>query len=406
MGLVYDGPTVMWRMQRLDGLTSHALIDAGPEGPCSSGSSTAVHLATVTSATGRARPLERSAAGAELVRGVAPHHRVGTRSSVLLPIARNVKKPSSDLVYHSAPDASRARPALPAPRRAPSSRRRRVTRRALGSCRLVPLSPHCAFRRVIGETPKQYTLRLRLESAAARLVACADPSSPSRSPRDHQSLSIHSRVPAPFRSDTASYRAAALRDASTEVRARHQALTDSTGPCVGLFHTTVYTSPRRVTMPTISNRTPRACRAAHSLRPLARGPSRARDGHRRGRRQGVSVRTEERVPIGRPSYYALSLDRSRSVRIQVCLPLAVPASGQGDVLAGALPAGPVAVAVHGGPYDQLSETYAALERWIETNGLRTAGAPWESYVTDPGEHPDPRRLAHRGLLAGGEVASP
>jgi hypothetical protein len=32
MGLVYDGPTVMWRMQRIDGLTSHAVIDAGPEG--------------------------------------------------------------------------------------------------------------------------------------------------------------------------------------------------------------------------------------------------------------------------------------------------------------------------------------------------------------------------------------
>jgi len=32
MGLVYDGPTVMWRMQRVDGLMSHAVIDAGPEG--------------------------------------------------------------------------------------------------------------------------------------------------------------------------------------------------------------------------------------------------------------------------------------------------------------------------------------------------------------------------------------
>ena len=31
MGLVYDEPTVMWRMQRVD-LMSHAVIDAGPEG--------------------------------------------------------------------------------------------------------------------------------------------------------------------------------------------------------------------------------------------------------------------------------------------------------------------------------------------------------------------------------------
>ncbi len=26
---------------------------------------------------------------------------------------------------------------------------------------------------------------------------------------------------------------------------------------------------------------------------------------------------------------------------------------------------------------------------MEENGLRPAGAPWEWYVTDPAEHPDP-----------------
>lgn len=74
--------------------------------------------------------------------------------------------------------------------------------------------------------------------------------------------------------------------------------------------------------------------------------------------------------------------------IDVCIPLDSPAPGEGDVLAGVLPAGPAAVAVHIGPYDRLPETYAALERWMESNGLRSGGAPWESYVTDPGENPD------------------
>ena len=64
-------------------------------------------------------------------------------------------------------------------------------------------------------------------------------------------------------------------------------------------------------------------------------------------------------------------------------------TGEGDVQAGSLPGGPVAVAVHAGPYDQLTETYAALERWIEANGFRIGGAPWESYITDPADHPDP-----------------
>ena len=57
--------------------------------------------------------------------------------------------------------------------------------------------------------------------------------------------------------------------------------------------------------------------------------------------------------------------------------------------AGFLPAGPVAVAIHGGPYDSLQETYVALEKWVEENGHRVAGPPWEQYVTDPGEHPNP-----------------
>jgi hypothetical protein len=32
MGLVYDEPTVMWRMRRADGLLSHAVIGPGSDG--------------------------------------------------------------------------------------------------------------------------------------------------------------------------------------------------------------------------------------------------------------------------------------------------------------------------------------------------------------------------------------
>ena len=42
-----------------------------------------------------------------------------------------------------------------------------------------------------------------------------------------------------------------------------------------------------------------------------------------------------------------------------------------------------------GPYDKLQDTYAAIERWMQQQGVRAAGAPWESYITDPAEHPDP-----------------
>ena len=75
--------------------------------------------------------------------------------------------------------------------------------------------------------------------------------------------------------------------------------------------------------------------------------------------------------------------------IEVGFRVATAVAGEGHVEAGQLPGGPAVVAVHGGPYDQLSETYAAAERWMAENSLSPAGAPWEWYVTDPAEHPDP-----------------
>jgi len=75
--------------------------------------------------------------------------------------------------------------------------------------------------------------------------------------------------------------------------------------------------------------------------------------------------------------------------MEVGVPLAASAPGEGEIEAGFLPGGSVTVAVHGGSYDQLGETYAAMERWMEANGLRPGGAPWESYITDPAEFPNP-----------------
>jgi len=75
--------------------------------------------------------------------------------------------------------------------------------------------------------------------------------------------------------------------------------------------------------------------------------------------------------------------------VEAAMPLAAAAAGAGEMEAGTLPAGPVAVGIHAGAYEQLPETYAAVEKWMADNGVRAGGAPWESYVTDPGQHPDP-----------------
>jgi AraC family transcriptional regulator len=68
------------------------------------------------------------------------------------------------------------------------------------------------------------------------------------------------------------------------------------------------------------------------------------------------------------------------------LPDAPPA---GDIEALTVPAGRAVVALHRGPYDGLPNTYIAIESYLEEHGLTASGPPWESYLTDPGERPDP-----------------
>lgn len=75
--------------------------------------------------------------------------------------------------------------------------------------------------------------------------------------------------------------------------------------------------------------------------------------------------------------------------IDVGVRLATAAPGQGDIQAGTLQEGPAVMAVHGGAYDQLMETYGAIELWMGEHGLAPGGPPWEVYTTDPADHPDP-----------------
>lgn len=77
------------------------------------------------------------------------------------------------------------------------------------------------------------------------------------------------------------------------------------------------------------------------------------------------------------------------ITIEVGMPLAAPVAGQDDIESFTLPAGLTAVAMHGGAYEKLPETFAAFEAWIASEEHQPAGPPWEVYVNDPAEHPDP-----------------
>jgi effector-binding domain-containing protein len=75
--------------------------------------------------------------------------------------------------------------------------------------------------------------------------------------------------------------------------------------------------------------------------------------------------------------------------VEVGVEVRVPFTPTGDVVASVLPAGPAAVAVHRGPYDQLGTAHDAVWEWCKANDRRPAGPRWEIY----GDwHEDPAQL--------------
>jgi AraC family transcriptional regulator len=68
-------------------------------------------------------------------------------------------------------------------------------------------------------------------------------------------------------------------------------------------------------------------------------------------------------------------------------------SPAGEIGRSELPGGPVARAIHRGPYDGLGGTYDALHDWIHAQpGVDDGDGPWESYVDDPGTVADQAQL--------------
>jgi AraC family transcriptional regulator len=97
------------------------------------------------------------------------------------------------------------------------------------------------------------------------------------------------------------------------------------------------------------------------------------------------------VPFAGPPFTRYLPSGPGLLSIEAGMPIATPSKGDGgDIVAAELPGGSAAVAIHEGNYDTLAETHVAVERWIDAERLERAGAPWESYVTDPGSTPDPK----------------
>lgn len=101
----------------------------------------------------------------------------------------------------------------------------------------------------------------------------------------------------------------------------------------------------------------------------------------------AAVAAQGLTPAGPPFVRYLAMNAGMA-DIEVGVPVTAAGRSAGEIHTGELPGGVAAVAVHAGAYDNLRETYRAMERWVADEGLRFGGAPWESYLTDPHRTPD------------------
>jgi effector-binding domain-containing protein len=87
-------------------------------------------------------------------------------------------------------------------------------------------------------------------------------------------------------------------------------------------------------------------------------------------------------PRGRPlaRYHVL---HDHTFEVEVGFPVEASVEGDGRVQPSSLPGGRVVVAWHIGPYDQLGETYQAVDEWLKAEGGVRTGDAWEIYHDPP-----------------------
>ncbi|MBD80445.1 MAG: hypothetical protein CL840_16130 [Crocinitomicaceae bacterium] len=81
----------------------------------------------------------------------------------------------------------------------------------------------------------------------------------------------------------------------------------------------------------------------------------------------------------------------KATRVEAGIPLAEAIKGTDAIESKTLYAGNALKLVYMGPYDQGEVAHNAVADYAEANGKEIVGPPWEVYVTDPGNEPDPNK---------------
>lgn len=92
---------------------------------------------------------------------------------------------------------------------------------------------------------------------------------------------------------------------------------------------------------------------------------------------------------GPPFARYLKMDGNEWI-IEAGVAIAGAAPAAGAIVPETLPGGPAAVTIHSGRYDKLRDAHMAVHEWLKAESVEAAGPPRESYLTDPGQFPDPK----------------
>lgn len=259
-----------------------------------------------------------------------------------------------------------------------------------------PFHAHRALSAMLGETPKQYTQRLRLDRAAGQLLTTSDAILDIALACGFDSPEVFLRA---FRrrygvTPSAYRRRGIVGGGDARV---HAGFSAQIAPCVGLFHLdTRFKKEQKMSryeivvkdLPAqpvvlVRRRVPREeigptiGRVLPSVFQFTQAAGIGIDGH----------------PVTRyPEYGPGMVTLETGMRVTKFTGDWTHGDGgsDGSPYREEFPAGPAASTVHTGPYEGLQQAYGAVEQWIAANGHKPAGAPWEVYLNDPGDHPDPK----------------
>lgn len=264
---------------------------------------------------------------------------------------------------------------------------------------LSPFHLQRTFSSAVGETPKKFTSRLRLARAAVMLLVTSDSILDVALSCGFQSHESFIRA---FRRNfgmvPSAYRGRGFRTAISAPEAEsHAALIAQVSPCVGLYHLSDKQNLRR------SQMTPAIVKKQVSPQPVLVI-------ERRIKPSDLAKTLGETLPhvVMYAQRAGLALAGQPFTRylewgpglwtIEAGMPVTAVGGESGrEASAGSfkikqetLPGGFVATMTHTGAYEGLGGAHAAIQQWIEEHRLTAKGAPWEVYVTDPADYPDPK----------------